>query len=137
MWIYVFGIALITLLVSYAGLLVYATYYDCDPVKTKLVKASDQLVPLLVMRVLGNYPGMPGVFVAGIFSAALSSLSSGLNSMSAVVLEDFVKANTSKKLNKLLTAFIMRGAVVFFGALCIAFVFVVEKLGAVLQVIIS
>lgn len=65
------GIAVITLMVCYTGLLVYATYYDCDPVKTKLAKASDQLVPLLVMKVVGDYPGVPGLFVAGIFSAAL------------------------------------------------------------------
>lgn len=56
---------------SYSGLVVYATYYDCDPLTTKLAKAKDQLLPLLVMRVLGNYPGVPGIFVAGIFSAAL------------------------------------------------------------------
>lgn len=47
----------------------YATYHDCDPLTTKLAKAKDQLMPLLVMRVLGDYPGLPGMFIAGIFSA--------------------------------------------------------------------
>lgn len=55
----------------YCGLLIYATYHDCDPLTTKLAKAKDQLLPLLVMDILGNYPGLPGLFVAGVFSAAL------------------------------------------------------------------
>lgn len=56
---------------SYCGLLIYATYHDCDPLTTKLAKAKDQLLPLLVMRLFGDYPGMPGLFVSGVFSAAL------------------------------------------------------------------
>lgn len=66
----------------------YATYHKCDPLTTtvrksklnrqlfiinyfQLAKQKDQLLPLLVMEILGDMPGLPGVFVAGIFSAAL------------------------------------------------------------------
>lgn len=55
----------------YCGLLIYATYFECDPLTTKLAKQKDQLLPLLVMDILGDYPGLPGLFVAGVFSAAL------------------------------------------------------------------
>lgn len=65
------GTVFIIILTGYAGFVVYSTYYDCDPLTTKLAKAKDQLLPLLVARVLGEFPGMPGLFVAGIFSAAL------------------------------------------------------------------
>lgn len=57
--------------------------------------------------------------------------------MSAVVLEDFIKSHISKPLTSLQTNLIMRGAVIFFGALCVGFVFIVEKLGTVLQVTMS
>jgi solute carrier family 5 (sodium-coupled monocarboxylate transporter), member 8/12 len=84
----------------YTGLLIYATYQNCDPLTTKLAQAKDQLLPLYVMDILGEYPGLPGLFVAGVFSAALSSLSTGLNSMSAVVLEDFFKPFTKTNLTE-------------------------------------
>lgn len=89
-------------------------------------------MPLLVMRVLGDYPGLPGMFIAGIFSAALSSLSTGLNSLAAVTLEDFIKP-FFPDLTEAATAKIMRISVVVYGVFSIAMVFVVEKLGAVLQ----
>ena len=37
----------------------------------KLAKRKDQLLPLLVIDVLGQYPGFTGLFVSGVFSAAL------------------------------------------------------------------
>lgn len=89
------------------------------------------------MDILGDYPGLPGLFVAGVFSAALSSLSTGLNSLSAVLLEDFFKPFASKPLTERQTKFITRGVVAVFGAICVALVFVVEHLGSVLQLSMS
>lgn len=89
------------------------------------------------MDILGDYPGLPGLFVAGVFSAALSSLSTGLNSLSAVLLEDFFKPFASKPLSERQTKFITRGTVAVFGAICVALVFVVEHLGSVLQLSMS
>lgn len=37
----------------------------------KYVSKPDQLFPLFVMDTLGHIPGVPGLFVAGIFSGAL------------------------------------------------------------------
>ena len=109
--------------------MIYATYNECDPLTTKLVKAKDQLLPLLVVDILGDYPGLVGMFVAGVFSAALSSLSTGLNSLSAVMLEDFFKPFSKTPLTEKQTKYIMRGVVVVLGAICVALVFVVEQLG--------
>lgn len=52
----------------YNGLVLYATYYDCDPLTTKLAKAKDQLMPLLVMQIFKDFPGLAGLFIAGVFS---------------------------------------------------------------------
>ncbi|XP_028155851.1 sodium-coupled monocarboxylate transporter 1-like [Ostrinia nubilalis] len=127
------GISILYCFCLYCGLLIYARFYDCDPLQTKLAKAKDQLLPLLVMDVLGEIPGLPGVFVAGIFSAALSSLSTSLNSMSAVVLEDFYKPFFKKELSDRQANWLMRGVVVLLGTLCVGLVFIVEKMGTILQ----
>ncbi|XP_017483893.1 PREDICTED: sodium-coupled monocarboxylate transporter 1 [Rhagoletis zephyria] len=137
LFIFCFGVLIMMALCGYNGLLIYATYKNCDPLTTKLAKARDQLLPLFVMDTLGDYPGLTGLFVAGVFSAALSSLSTCLNSMSAVVLEDFVKPFVKRPLSESAINWIMRSVVVGMGALCVCLVYVVEHMGTVLQLTMS
>lgn len=91
------------------------------------------MVPLLVADLLGVFPGMSGLFVSAVFSASLSSMSTGLNSMSAVILEDFIKPFRTKPLTEKQVHYILRFIVLFFGLAIIGLVFIVEKLGMVLQ----
>ncbi|KAG7310878.1 hypothetical protein JYU34_003709 [Plutella xylostella] len=132
-FLFCIGISALYCFCLYCGLLIFARYHDCDPLTTKLAKAKDQLLPLLVMDVLGDFPGLPGVFVAGIFSAALSSLSTSLNSMSAVVLEDFYKPFFKRELTDRQSNWLMKGVVIGLGALSLGLVFLVEKMGTILQ----
>lgn len=48
-------------------------------------------MPFYVIDTMQHIPGLSGLFVSGIFSAALSTVSAAMNSLSAVTLEDFVK----------------------------------------------
>lgn len=98
---------------------------------------SDQLLPLFVMQTLGELPGLSGLFIAGVFSAALSSLSTCLNSMSAVVLTDFVKPFVKEPLTEKAINWVMRSVVVVIGVICVFMVYVVEKMGTVLQLTMS
>jgi insulin-like growth factor 2 mRNA-binding protein 1 len=125
------------MLCSYNGLLMYATYKNCDPLSTNLAKAKDQMLPLFVMETLGELPGLSGLFIAGVFSAALSSLSTCLNSLSAVVLEDFVKPFTDKPLTDRIINWVMRSTVVIIGISSASMVYIVEKAGTVLQLTMS
>nr|KAG5709837.1 hypothetical protein BaRGS_032661 [Batillaria attramentaria] len=70
------------------GVVMFAFYADCHP--AGIVTKMDQLVPLFVMDILADYPCVPGIFVACVVSGSLSSLSSGLNAVSAVAMKDFV-----------------------------------------------
>ncbi|XP_076618438.1 sodium-coupled monocarboxylate transporter 1 [Colletes latitarsis] len=138
LWCFIVGVLILMGTCGYAGMLIYAWYHECDPLTTKLAGAKDQLLPLLVMNILGDMPGLPGLFVAGVFSAALSSLSTGLNSMSAVVLEDFVKPFRKTPFTPRVADILMKLTVVVLGIICVALVFVVEKTGShVLQLSMS
>ncbi|XP_076687275.1 sodium-coupled monocarboxylate transporter 1 [Andrena cerasifolii] len=130
LWIFIFGVLAIMGICGYAGMLIYAWYHECDPLTTKLAGAKDQLLPLLVMNILSDFPGLPGLFVAGVFSAALSSLSTGLNSMAAVVLEDFVKPFRKTPFTPKMADILMKLTVVVLGVICVGLVFVVEKTGS-------
>lgn len=68
--IYVIGVSIMILLCSYNGLLLFATYHDCDPLTTKLATAKDQMLPLLVMDILKDLPGLSGLFIAVNFCLA-------------------------------------------------------------------
>ncbi|OWF39948.1 sodium-coupled monocarboxylate transporter 1-like [Mizuhopecten yessoensis] len=133
-------ILLITL-VCLSGLVIYAEYHDCDPLLDGKLISRDQLLPYYVMESLGGVPGIPGLFVACIFSAALSSISSCLNALSITLLEDLLKpfmkycGIVMKPSAEAKTANIL-GAVG--GLVVIGFAFLSSLLGStVLQIMIS
>ncbi|EFN66321.1 hypothetical protein EAG_10264, partial [Camponotus floridanus] len=72
------------------------------------------------------------------FGFLFSSLSTGLNSMSAVVLEDFVKSFIKTPFTRKTADRFMKFTVVVLGTICVALVFVVEQAGLhVLQLSVS
>lgn len=44
-----------------------------------------------MVEVAGSVPGFSGLFIAGIFAAALSTMSASLNTVAGTIYEDFVK----------------------------------------------
>lgn len=71
---YIVGVIILIAMCMYNGLILYGTYHDCDPLTTKLAKKKDQLIPLLVMKILKDIPGLPGLFIAGVFSGNVKKL---------------------------------------------------------------
>ncbi|XP_018569275.1 sodium-coupled monocarboxylate transporter 1-like [Anoplophora glabripennis] len=128
----VIGIVALESMCSYMGLVIYAFYYKCDPVTRGAIHKSDQLLPYLVMQIAQTMPGLAGLFVSGVFSAALSSMSTGLNSMTGVIFEDLIKPRMKKPLTESHASFLMKVVVVIIGGTCVELVFVIEKMGAAL-----
>ena len=83
------------------------------------VKA-DLMIPVFIMKYLPH--GLIGILMVGILSAAMSSLSSTVNSLSAVTVEDFFNRG-EKKLSNKKYMLISKGSVVFWGLICIAAAF--------------
>ncbi|XP_055929193.1 sodium-coupled monocarboxylate transporter 1-like [Argiope bruennichi] len=136
-WLNLPGLATIVTVTTLAGLLIYTRYADCDPMKTKQVSAPDQLLPLYVMDTLGTMPCLPGIFVAGIFSGAISTVSSGVNALAAVTLEDIVKSYIKPDISEQWATRLAKILALSYGLACIVLVAVVERLGAILQLSLS
>lgn len=119
-----------------SGLTMYSIYKRCDPLTNGDVSTSDQLLPYLVMDILADYPGIPGLFVAAAYSGTLSTVSSSINALVAVTMEDFIiplwKNRTEKQV-----IWLNMGLSVFFGALCIGMAGIASLLGSVLQAALS
>ncbi|KAF5300336.1 hypothetical protein FQA39_LY11193 [Lamprigera yunnana] len=130
--IFTIGVSLFISLCVYCGLLLFATYYKCDPLSAGRIQRDDQLLPLYVMESVGHLRGVPGLFIAGVFGAALSSLSVVLNSTSAVVLEDFVKGCLRIQLQEKTATLLVKIVTLILGAMSMGFIFIVERMGGIL-----
>lgn len=60
-------------------------------------------------------------------------MSTGLNSMTGVIFEDLIKPRIKKPLTEAQASFLMKVIVVIIGTICVGLVFVVEKMGALIQ----
>ncbi|XP_046853456.1 sodium-dependent multivitamin transporter-like [Xenia sp. Carnegie-2017] len=91
LWLSIPGLIVVVTLCCFDGLVIFAVYADCDLKESGKVTSNDQVLPYFVIDKLGGLNGVPGIFMACLFSGSLSTASSGLNSMITVVLEDLVK----------------------------------------------
>uniref|UniRef100_A0A182P0H2 Sodium-coupled monocarboxylate transporter 1 n=1 Tax=Anopheles epiroticus TaxID=199890 RepID=A0A182P0H2_9DIPT len=133
-YMFVVGTGIFVSVCCYTGLLLYGKYYDCDPASVGLVTTSDQLFPHYVMESVGHLRGMPGLFIAGVFGAALSSLSVILNTTSGVLLEDILKGLFRVTPSSLVANIVVRGSVVVLGLAAMGCLFIVDKLDGILIV---
>ncbi|KAF4521529.1 hypothetical protein B566_EDAN009497 [Ephemera danica] len=127
---FAWGLFLSNVLCMATGLTIYAEYANCDPLTTKRAERPDQLSPLYVQEIGGHIPGLGGLFVAGVFSAALSSMSMGMNASAGVIVEDLLSTVLPPVVSKCTW---MRIFSTLIGVVCVLLVFVVERLGGVLQ----
>jgi len=80
--------ALLLALVGIAVLGYFTAYPEAAAAGKTLVEQADELLPRFVVTVLPA--GLAGLVIAAMLSAAMSSLSSGMNSASAVITTDFI-----------------------------------------------
>ncbi|KAJ8973158.1 hypothetical protein NQ317_017109 [Molorchus minor] len=81
----------LSLSTSFSGLAIYSRFFKCDPYDAGDITSFDQLMPYYVVDTMGDTPGLSGLFVAGIFSASLSTISAAVNSLAAITVEDYYK----------------------------------------------
>lgn len=89
------------------------------------------------METLKTLPGLSGLFISGIFGAALSSLSVVLNAASLVILEDIAKGLCGYKLSEKASVILLYTSVLILGLIALATSSVFSRLGGILDVATS
>ncbi|XP_046659803.1 sodium-coupled monocarboxylate transporter 1-like [Homalodisca vitripennis] len=134
MWWSAIGITFVHGSTVLMGMVLYARYHGCDPFATGEIKKTGQMLPLFVTEVTSNYPGLAGLFVSGVLSAALSSMSSSINTMAGTLYEDIVEfIYRGKKQSEAKQSFIMKVITLLLGLLCVLLVLLVEKTDSIFQ----
>ncbi|XP_039252044.2 sodium-dependent multivitamin transporter-like [Styela clava] len=117
------------------GLTAYATYHCENPLATGAISKSDQLLIFYMLDVLNGYPGLPGIFVACLFSAALSTISSCFNALATLTMQDLVQpfVDLSDRKAVLYSKVLAFG----YGIVCLLMAGIASTMGSVLIAAIS
>ncbi|XP_061609959.1 solute carrier family 5 member 6a isoform X4 [Phyllopteryx taeniolatus] len=114
------------------GLVMFARYGEDSPLDKGYVKTNDQMVLYFVMDVFKDLPGLAGLFVACLFSGALSTISSAFNSLATVTMEDLIKPHFPNMAESKATL-LSKGLALAYGLLCLAMAYLASIMGSVLQ----
>ncbi|XP_067312186.1 solute carrier family 5 member 6 isoform X1 [Pseudorasbora parva] len=118
------------------GLVMYACYGNNSPLEQQYITSKDQMVLYFVMDTLQNFPGLPGLFVACLFSASLSTISSALNSLATVTMVDLIKPHYS--MTEARATLLSKMLALSYGIVCLAMAYVVHLMNSsVLQAALS
>jgi SSS family transporter len=126
------GVFLLMSLCCFTGLVIYATYSDCDPLTmpNTVINNSNQILPFFVIDRLTSIKGSAGLFLSAIFAGSLSSVSSSLNSSAAILWQDFLKRfDYFKMYNDNKSTLTTKILVLICGVLATSLAFVVSTLG--------
>ncbi|XP_060072989.1 sodium-dependent multivitamin transporter-like [Ylistrum balloti] len=126
-------------LMALLGMVLFAFYHNkaCDPTRAGLIQSSNQLVPYFVVEQMSFVPGFVGIFMACLFSATLSTLSSGLSAVSALIWEDIVDPTLSPT-SRMRGTFVSKVTVVCTGIVTVGLAFLAMNLkGTITQITIG
>lgn len=128
------GMTLFLALVFFMGICIYSVYAGCDPYAEGIITSKDQISVYYVSDKLNHLVGVPGIFVATLLSAALSTVSSGVNTLATIIWADlFSQMSCFKGASDFTAATASKLITVAIGALTIGLAFVASKMGGLVQ----
>uniref|UniRef100_A0A8C9WWD2 Solute carrier family 5 member 5 n=1 Tax=Sander lucioperca TaxID=283035 RepID=A0A8C9WWD2_SANLU len=112
------GLCVIVSSAATCGIVMFAYYINCDPLKSGRISAPDLYMPYFVLEIFRDHPGFSGLFLACAYSGTLSTASTSINAMAAVTMEDLLRPHllhmTQKKL-----ILVSKGLSFLYGVGCI------------------
>ena len=121
-------LSLVTQVIAAAlGLVVFSYYANrgCDPVINGDISRADQIIPLYFITVI-DYPTVGGFFYAAVICASLSTISSSINAVTAIIWDD-VLVTCFKNFSELKQSFVRKVVSVVYGFLLIGGAFILEE----------
>lgn len=128
LWIKLWFVLPVLVLFYGTGLVLYAFYKQHgDPLAAGLIQREDQILPYFVVTQLPA--GLPGLLIAAIYAASMSTISAGLNSLASATVVDF-KQRLSGSAGGTVQAQVSnaRWITVGYGVLVMALAFTVSKM---------
>ncbi|XP_032705440.1 sodium-dependent multivitamin transporter isoform X2 [Lontra canadensis] len=118
------------------GLVMFVYYQEYAMSAQQAQAAPDQFVLYFVMDLLKDLPGLPGLFVACLFSGSLSTISSAFNSLATVTMEDLIRP-WFPPFSEVQAIMLSRILAFGYGLLCLGMAYVSSQMGPVLQAALS
>ena len=114
------------------GWVIFAYYAKekCDPLVAGDISNVNQVLPRFIITVV-DYPGIPGLFFAAVVCGSLSSLSSSLNAVAAVIWDDCLK-NCFPNWSELKKASLLKLIAILFGFICLGAAYMFLYVGGTL-----
>ncbi|MFM8619860.1 MAG: sodium:solute symporter family transporter [Opitutaceae bacterium] len=133
LWLKLWLVLPVTAVFYGTGAVLHAFYaVHGDPLAAGKIAKADQILPYFVINELPS--GLPGLFIAAIYAASMSTISAGINSLTSSSLIDFhrrlwkgadLSDSAQLRLARILTF--------AYGVIVIALAFLVERLGTLLE----
>ncbi|XP_029531806.1 sodium-dependent multivitamin transporter-like isoform X3 [Oncorhynchus nerka] len=115
------------------GLVMFARYCGEDHFHNLGVLSKNEMVLYFVMDMLQGLPGLSGLFISCLFSAALSTISSAFNSLATVTMEDLIKPHCPS-MTEARATLLSKGLACSYGLLCLAMAYLTHLMSdSVLQ----
>ena len=125
------AVTLPVVLVFYLMGAVLFAYYQSFPERLPELAQKDRILPYFVVNELPS--GLPGLLVAAIFAATMSTISSGINALSTASIVDFYQRNMKRNPPPERLLQISRWLTCIYGVLATAVAFLMPLLGTLIE----
>ena len=122
----VYSMVLIVVMFEGVSVFAYFGYKGCDQQEAGKMRNLNQIIPYTMMELFLSLPGLPGLFIAALSAASLSTISSGLSSLAAVTYEDVIKIHFPNMNEKRATN-VSKVVVVLFGWISVVIAFLLSN----------
>jgi sodium-coupled monocarboxylate transporter 8/12 len=132
LWLKLWLVLPVTFVFYGTGVALYAFYQlHGDPLAAGHIRKADQILPYFVVTELPS--GFPGLFLAAIYAASMSTISAGINSLTSASLIDFYTRLWRPGAPEAVQMRLARVLTLAYGALVIGLAFLVPHLGTLLE----